>query len=108
MPNFALHALAHAFHHRVLPEGYQNLDLRLAFERAKWDGAYEKVERRFGNGRPATLERAYALSNPMEYFAECSEAYFSTNDFYPFTREDLHRHAPAMFELLHKLWDWPK
>ena len=40
----------------------------------------------------------------MEYFAESTEAYFSRNDFFPFTREELKKHDPAMFELLAKLW----
>ena len=33
-----------------------------------------------------TLDRAYALVNPMEYFAETTEAFFSRNDFFPFIR----------------------
>ena len=30
----------------------------------------------------------------MEYFAEASEAYFGTNDFFPFVRIELRRHDP--------------
>jgi hypothetical protein len=44
----------------------------------------------------------------MEYFAECSEAFFSTNDFFPFNKEELQKHDPEMFELLHKLWKCPE
>ena len=40
----------------------------------------------------------------MEYFAEASEAYFGTNDFYPFVRQELEQHDPEMFLLLKKLW----
>ena len=29
------------------------------------------------------IERAYATVTPQEYFAECTEAYFSRNDFSP-------------------------
>jgi len=47
MPNFVLHELAHAYHHRVLR------------------------------------------------FDETTEAFISTNDFYPFTREELKRHDPG-------------
>lgn len=104
MPNFALHELAHAYHFRCLPEGFENSEVRAAFERARAGGLYDRVERRFGNGRPGTVERAYALTNPMEYFAECTEAYFATNDFFPFTRDELQRHDPEMCELLGKLW----
>ena len=31
----------------------------------------------------------------MEYFAELSEAYFGTNDFYPFVRGELQTTRPA-------------
>jgi dipeptidyl-peptidase 4 len=103
MPNFALHELSHAYHDRVLSDGFGNRKIETAFENAKASGSYEQLEQRFGDGRSATV-KAYAISNPMEYFAESTEAFFSTNDFYPFTREQLQRHDPAMFELLRELW----
>jgi len=106
MPNFALHELAHAYHDRVLPEGFGNEQIKAAFENATTKGLYERVEQRFGDGRSANV-RAYAITNPMEYFAECSEAFYSTNDFFPFTREQLAIHDPEMFALLKTLWDEP-
>jgi dipeptidyl-peptidase-4 len=107
MPNFALHELAHAYHDRVLPRAYGNTQIQAAFARARDSGRYDRVERCFGNARPNTVERSYALTSPMEYFAECTEAYFSANDFFPFTREDLKHHDPEMFELLNTLWNQP-
>lgn len=106
MPNFALHELAHAWHDRVLPLGFRNEKIKAAFENAKAKGLYERVEQRFGNGRSAKV-RAYAITNPMEYFAECTEAFFSTNDFFPFTRKQLEKHDPQMFALLKTLWIRP-
>lgn len=103
MPNFTLHELAHAYHDRVLPKGFGNEEIKAAFEKAKAKGLYERVEQRFGDGRSANV-KAYAMTNPMEYFAECSEAFFSTNDFFPFTREQLAKHDPDMFALLKTLW----
>jgi len=103
MPNFALHELAHAYHDRVLEGGFGNSPIEAAFQAAKTQGLYDQVEQRFGNGQTANV-RAYAMTNPMEYFAECSEAYFSTNDFFPFTRHQLAEHDPAMFTLLKTLW----
>jgi hypothetical protein len=103
MPNFALHELAHAYHDRFLPKGHGNEAIKTAYENAKAKGLYDRVEQRFGDGRSATV-RAYAMTTPMEYFAECSEAYFSTNDFFPFTREQLAKHDPEMFALLKTLW----
>ncbi len=103
MPNFTLHELAHAYHDRVLAKGFGNADIKAAFDKAKDKGLYERVEQRFGDGRSAHV-RAYAMTNPMEYFAECSEAFFSTNDFFPFNRQQLAMHDPAMFALLTTLW----
>ncbi|QEG41635.1 Phosphoenolpyruvate:glucose-phosphotransferase regulator [Roseimaritima ulvae] len=103
MPNFALHELAHAYHDRVLPKGFGNPELKAAYERMKAGGLYERVERRNSNGE-TRIDRAYALTNPQEYFAEVSEAYFSTNDFFPYTRDELERHDPEVVKLLGELW----
>lgn len=108
MPNFTLHELAHAFHDRVLDGGFDHAEIKAAFERAQAAGSYDQVERWFGDGRPNTRERAYALTNPMEYFAETTEAFFSRNDFFPFTRKELRRHDPEMEALLARLWDVTK
>jgi arylsulfatase A-like enzyme len=105
MPNFALHELAHAYHFRVLPNGFANAEIKAAYDRAKASGSYERVERWHGNGKPNTFERAYAMTDPMEYFAETTEAYFTTNDFFPFSRDELKKHDPEMFKLLEKLWN---
>lgn len=55
-------------------------------------------------GEKTTEERACAMSNAKEYFAESSEAYFGRNDFYPFTRAELKEHDPQMYDLLERLW----
>jgi len=44
------------------------------------------------------------LNNDQEYFAESTEAFFGTNDFYPFVRSELQHHDPHMYQLLKKLW----
>jgi len=104
MPNFTLHELAHAYHDRVLPSGFNNEEIKAAFARAQARKSYEKVERWFGNGRSNTFERSYAMTNPQEYFAEATEAYFSRNDFFPFTRDELKRHDPELEQLVARLW----
>jgi Mlc titration factor MtfA (ptsG expression regulator) len=108
MPNFALHELAHAYHHRVLKGGFDNAEIKAVYEHAKAAGKYERVERWYGNGRPNTFERAYAMTDPMEYFAESTEAFFSRNDFFPFTRDQLKQHDPEMYAALIKLWGVPE
>ena len=52
-----------------------------------------------------STKRAYALNNDKEYFAECSEAFFGTNDFYPFVRSELKEHDSTMHALLRRLWE---
>lgn len=101
MPNFALHELAHAYHDRVLGNDHQ--ELIATFERAKAGGKYERVERQDSEGRKS-LDRAYALTTPQEYFAETTEAYFSKNDFQPYNRAELEAFDPPMHQLLQTLW----
>ena len=48
--------------------------------------------------------RHYALTNPKEFFAEMSECYFGTNDFYPFVRKELELHDPETLRLLEEIW----
>jgi hypothetical protein len=105
MPNFVLHELAHAYHDRVLADGFNNREIKAAYERIKANHKYDRVERWWGNGRPNTFEGAYALSSPQEYFAESTEAFFGRNDFFPFTRDELKQHDPEMYALLERLWD---
>ena len=47
------------------------------------------------------------MTNPQEYFAESTEAFFGRNDFFPFTREELRRHDPEMAKLLERVWTAP-
>jgi hypothetical protein len=105
MPVFVLHELAHAYHDLVL--GFEHAEIISAFERAVKDKLYDAVERKAANGNPSRLERAYAMINHKEYFAETSEAFFGQNDFFPFNRGDLHQHDPEMERLLEKLWQAP-
>ena len=104
MPNFALHELAHAYHDRVLADGFANREIKAAYEMAKAGGTYNRVERQDSKGRKS-IDRAYALTSPQEYFAENTEAFFTRNDFFPYTRDELKQHDPGMFALLMKLWD---
>lgn len=98
-PWMVFHELAHGYHHQFVPGGYENADLAAALAAAKEERLYDEVLHI--NGR---RQRHYALTNQMEYFAEQSEAFFGTNDFYPFVRSELEQHDPRMFALLEKLW----
>lgn len=107
MPVFVLHELAHAYHDQVL--GFGNAEIKAAFDRAVAAKSYENVERsHVEDGRPNSVQRAYAATNEREYFAETTEAFFGRNDFFPFNREDLAKHDPEMFGLLAKVWGAPE
>jgi hypothetical protein len=97
-PWMVLHELAHGYHQRFL--GPDHAGIRRCFERAKASKTYESVLRIDG-----TRGRHYALNNEKEYFAEATEAFFGTNDFYPFTRAELTEHDPEMFKLLCEVWE---
>jgi hypothetical protein len=99
-PWMVLHELAHGYHHLFLEGGYNNTQIETAYRKAMDSKRYESVLHVSGK-----KERAYAATDPMEYFAETSECYFGTNDFYPFVRPELHEHDPEMFELLEELWN---
>jgi hypothetical protein len=99
-PSMVLHELAHAYHDQVF--GYDEPRIRAAYEAAKQAGSYESILHI--NGK---MQRHYALTNPAEYFAEGTEAYFGTNDFYPFVRAELQRHDPALATLLGEVWSGP-
>jgi len=100
MPMFALHELAHGYHDQVL--GNKNPEVLAAFENAKASGTYNQVKR--WTGERIVQDKAYAMSNAAEYFAETSEAFFGKNDFEPFDRTELKRMDPKMEALLAKLW----
>lgn len=98
-PWMVLHELSHAYHHDFLPGGFDNPQVEAAYNNAKDKRLYDAVLRNSGR-----TERAYALTNRMEYFAECSEAFFGTNDFYPFVRPELKVHDPDGYEMMKAAW----
>lgn len=73
--------------------------MRSAYDKAVADRTYEAALQ--WNGKTV---RHYAVSNEQEYFAEGSEAFFGTRDYFPVTRPELERHDPVRFELLGRLW----
>jgi hypothetical protein len=96
-PWMVLHELAHGYHDQVL--GFDHAEIRACYDAAVASKSYESVLR--GDGSKG---RAYALVNHKEYFAEATEAYFGTNDFFPFVRAELKQHDPRMYELIRTVW----
>ncbi|MBA2114715.1 hypothetical protein [Bremerella alba] len=97
-PFMLLHELSHGYHDRVL--GYDEPRIIEAFQRARKSGGYDKVRHINGDEK-----KHYAIENEREYFAESSEAYFGTNDFYPFVKPELLQHDPEGFRIIEMLWN---
>lgn len=73
--------------------------------------AYQKYKKS-GRGEKALLYngkrvRHYALTDPKEFFAEMTEAYFGVNDLIPFNRAELKESEPEIYELLKTIWESP-
>jgi exonuclease III len=96
-PAMVLHELAHAWHDQVL--GFSNPHVTRVFEEVRDAGRLHQVTYVRGGEQPA-----YAANNAAEFFAEMSEAWWSTNDFYPFVRGELKRDFPEVAALMESSW----
>ena len=103
-----VHELSHAYHHRMLPDGYSNKEIRDCFEAAMKEGLYDCVK---VHGKQGPTARAYACTNCMEYWAELSTAFLGGtepgnefNKWYPFNRQQLKEFDPRAYKLLSRLW----
>ena len=96
-PWAVMHELAHAYHDQVL--GFDHAEITAAWKRFVAGGRYDSVLHLDGKKR-----KHYALTNPMEFFAEMTESYFGQNDFYPFNRAELRRDEPEIYALMGKIW----
>ena len=96
-PWMVLHELAHAYHHQVF--GFDHAGIADAHQSMLDSGVYDEVQHIGGGSR-----RHYALTDPMEYFAETTEALFGTNDFHPYVRSELMVVDPEGARLVRRCW----
>ena len=96
-PSMVLHEMAHAWHDQVL--GYDHEEIAAAHSRAMEGGGYQSVLHVMGKKKPA-----YALTNDKEFFAELSEAWWGTNDFFPFVRAEILEFDPETARVLERAW----
>jgi len=96
-PFAVLHELSHAYHDQVL--GWDYPPIRKAYKRALESKQYESCLVRGGR-----KGRHYALTNHKEFFAEMTEAYLGTNDFWPFVRWELRQADTDTYRLLQRIW----
>lgn len=103
-----VHEFCHAYHHRMLPDGYDNKEILACYQQAMKEKLYDKVKVHGPQGPEA---KAYACSNDKEYFAELSTAFLGGldesieyNKWFPFNRSQLKAHDPRAYNLLCRVW----
>ena len=96
-PWVVLHELSHAYHDQVL--GFEDARIIAAYKKFRDSGKYKSVLTIDG-----PMREHYALTNEKEFFAEMSECYLGTNDFYPFVAGELKRDEPDIYTLLQSIW----
>ena len=92
-----MHELAHAYHDQFL--GWDHAGIRQNFDDIVASGQLKQVRHITGSNR-----EHYALTNPKEFFAEMTESYLGTNDFYPFVRGELRDSFPETHALMQSIW----
>ncbi|MFK7820803.1 MAG: hypothetical protein AB8G99_18940 [Planctomycetaceae bacterium] len=97
-PSVVMHELAHAWHDQIL--GFNDPAIREAYRRFVESGDFEKVLHLSGRQR-----KHYALTNHKEFFAEMTEAWFGTNDFFPFVRAELKAASPSTAKAIQATWN---
>lgn len=99
-PMTILHELSHAYHNLQLKLDHPSV--KDAYENAMAAKLYLSVQDR---SNPKRKARAYAATNQEEYFAELTEAYFGTNDWYPRHREELREYDPTGYSMIEEVWN---
>lgn len=97
MPWVVLHELAHGYHDQVL--GFDEERIIAAYQKFRDSGKYKSVLT-----SPGPMREHYGLTNEKEFFAEMTECYFGTNDFYPFVTGELKQAEPGIFNLMQEIW----
>ncbi len=97
MPWVVLHELAHAYHDQVL--GFDEPRVVAAWEKFRDSGKYNSVLT-----SPGEMRQHYGITDQKEFFAEMTESYFGSNDFYPFVAGELKNAEPGIYALMAEIW----
>lgn len=103
-PYMVLHELCHLYHDQALTGGFENSDVKKAYNHAKSEGMYRNTPYRLDSKTVYNIDVAYAMTDQQEYFSEICEAYWGENDYYPFNYEDLKAYDEQGFALMEKVW----
>jgi hypothetical protein len=94
-----IHEMAHAWQLEQWPESQP--DILAAYQHALRNGLYYNV---LGE-QNRTLEKAYAITNQLEYFAELSCMYFAECNYFPRHRQELQAYDPVGCAMIRKMWN---
>lgn len=102
-PSELLHELTHAYHfHR---QAEIDSIIKEAYDKAMATGIYDNEER---GGVVTEGKKPYSATNHAEYFAESSEAFWSSrrfrNDFFPYLHCELRGFDPIAYEMCETCW----
>ena len=97
MPWVVLHELAHGYHDQVL--GFDEARVKAAWQKFRDSGKYATVLT-----SPGYTREHYGITTQQEFFAEMTESYFGSNDFYPFVTGELKQAEPEIFNLMAEIW----
>ena len=89
---------AHAHQLERWPEDQP--DIMRAWENATKHRLYQGVN----DDRGKTVDKAYAATNQLEYFAELSCMYFVGCNYQPFDRRELRAYDPVGYAMIEKMW----
>lgn len=99
-PMMILHELSHYYHKSCL-DG--NISILSAYETARNSKKYDEVD--YFDGSGIYKQKAYSMTDAMEYFAELTESFFGKNDYYPFQKEELKAFDSTGFKVIETLWN---
>ena len=109
-----LHELSHSYHDKHMDNGYDNKSLRVMYDEAMNKALYDQVRYRRRDGTYSELQRGYCCTDPMEFFAETSVAFFHRgqgegdfNKWFPHSCRQLREHDEATFKALTVAWNDP-
>ncbi len=97
MPWAVLHELSHAYHDQLL--GFDEPRVTASWKKFCDSGKYKSVLT-----SPGHMREHYGLTDQKEFFAEMTESYFGSNDFYPFVAGELKQAEPDIFALMREIW----
>jgi DTW domain-containing protein YfiP len=93
-----LHELAHAHHLEQWADDQE--DILNAWKNAVKQGLYRNVK----DDQVKKFDKAYAVENQLEYFAELSCMYFGKGNYQTFNREELKAYDSVGYAMIEKMW----